>query len=258
MGQPCFVHRGDTLTALAKQYGATVETIAVLNNIADVNLLQTGQELVIPAPSQGITKGTALVEDFMNNTASSRLQQGTSALASYRNKSTSSVAPAASGYNAFQVPNLVKLALPLMLIAPVLGFCVRCVVDYIHVHINEEVGRRYAEMETYHARHRPKVKRWQSILDGDRDDSPDLVGVAAFVAVDEVRPVTDWWSQGGHVRNSATEEALEIETEEEQASRQQQDFEEIRKSYAELESTYSKFLTDSGLSRGGYWRGGVH
>jgi LysM repeat protein len=56
MGQPCFVHRGDTLTALAKQYGATVETIAVLNNIADVNLLQTGQELVIPAPSQGITK----------------------------------------------------------------------------------------------------------------------------------------------------------------------------------------------------------
>jgi hypothetical protein len=150
-------------------------------------------------------QGTALVEDFMNSTASSRRQQGTSALASYRNKSTSSVAPAASGYNAFQVPNLVKLALPLMLIAPVLGFCVRCVVDYIHVHINEEVGRRYAEMETYHARHRPKVKRWQTILDGDRDDSPDLVGVAAFVAVDEVRPVTDWWSQGGHVRNSATE-----------------------------------------------------
>jgi hypothetical protein len=50
------VQEGDTLTALAKQYGATVETIAVLNNIADVNLLQTGQELVIPAPSQRITK----------------------------------------------------------------------------------------------------------------------------------------------------------------------------------------------------------
>lgn len=62
----------------------------------------------------------------------------------------------------------------------------------------------------------------------------------------------------GTERVSQMQEALEIETEEEQASRQQQDFEEIRKSYAELESTYSKFLTDSGLSRGGYWRGGVH
>ncbi len=77
----------------------------------------------------------------------------------------------------------VKLALPLMLIAPVLGFCVRCVVDYIHVHINEEVERRYAEMETYQTRHQPKVKRWQNILDGDRNDSPELVGVGAFMTV---------------------------------------------------------------------------
>lgn len=41
------------------------------------------------------------------------------------------------------------------------------------------------------------------------------------------------------------------------SSTQTQDFEEIRKSYAELESTYVKFLSDSGLSRGGYWRGAV-
>jgi 8-oxo-dGTP pyrophosphatase MutT (NUDIX family) len=75
---------------------------------------------------------------------------------------------------------------------------------------------------------------------------------------DEVRPVTNWQNQGGHVRNSTTEEALEKETEEERDLRQQQDFEQIQKSYAELESTYTKFLSDSGLSRGGYWRSGVH
>jgi hypothetical protein len=126
---------------------------------------------------------SALSKDFINLPAPSRVQHETSPFASYRNKSMSSVAPATSGYRAFQAPTLVKLALPLMLIAPVLGFCVRCVVDYIHVHINEEVERRYAAMETYQTRHQPKVKRWQNILDGDRNDSPELVGVGAFMTV---------------------------------------------------------------------------
>jgi hypothetical protein len=75
----------------------------------------------------------------------------------------------------------VKLALPLMLMAPILGFGVRCLADYIQIHINKEVARRYAELEAYHARHRPKVKRWQSILDGDRDDSQELFGATAVV-----------------------------------------------------------------------------
>jgi LysM repeat protein len=43
------------LTAIAKQYDATVERIAVLNNISDADLLQTGQELVIPVLSQELT-----------------------------------------------------------------------------------------------------------------------------------------------------------------------------------------------------------
>jgi hypothetical protein len=50
----------------------------------------------------------------------------------------------------------------------------------------------------------------------------------------------------------------ENQTEEEQDVRQQQDFEEIQKSYAELESTYTKFLSDSGLSSVEYCRVGVH
>ncbi|CAM6052038.1 unnamed protein product [Sphagnum compactum] len=250
------VQEGETLTAIAKQYDATVERIAVLNNISDADLLQTGQELVIPVLSQELTHNeTTSSEDLINYTAPSRLEQGTFELASSRNKSTLSVGPATSGYRTFSVPNLVKLALPLMLMAPILGFGVRCLADYIHIHINKEVARRYAELEAYHARHRPKVKRWQSILDGDRDDSQELVGASAFVTADEVRPVTDWWSQGGRFRSSAIEEN---QTEEEPDVRQQQDFEEIRKSYAELESTYTKFLSDSGLSSVEYCRVGVH
>jgi hypothetical protein len=53
------------------------------------------------------------------------------------------------------------------------------------------------------------------------------------------------------------QESIANESDEERSSRQLQDYEEIRKSYAELESTYMKFLSDSGLSRSGYWRGSV-
>lgn len=57
-------------------------------------------------------------------------------------------------------------------------------VDYFHECINKEVGSKYAEMETYHARHRPKVKRWQGILDEDREEVSDLVRATA--ALDSV------------------------------------------------------------------------
>lgn len=53
------------------------------------------------------------------------------------------------------------------------------------------------------------------------------------------------------------QESIANESDEERSSRQTQDYEEIRKSYAELESTYMQFLSDSGLSRSGYWRGSV-
>jgi LysM repeat protein len=39
--------RGDTLTALAKQYNTTVDRIAEDNDVEDIDLLQTGQKLVI-------------------------------------------------------------------------------------------------------------------------------------------------------------------------------------------------------------------
>lgn len=63
-----------------------------------------------------------------------------------------------------------KAAIPLLIIAPLLGFGARCIVDYIHAQIEDQVGRRFAEMESWQARHRPRVKRWQHILDEDRDE----------------------------------------------------------------------------------------
>jgi hypothetical protein len=51
------------------------------------------------------------------------------------------------------------------------------------------------------------------------------------------------------------QETISNETDEEIVQRHQQDYEEIRKSYVELESVYVKFLSDSGMSKSGYWRG---
>lgn len=42
------VKRGDTLGAIAKQYGTTVAKIAALNNIKNVNLIHVGQQIKIP------------------------------------------------------------------------------------------------------------------------------------------------------------------------------------------------------------------
>ena len=42
------VVKGDTLTKIAKQFGTTVQAIANANNIANVNLINIGQRLIIP------------------------------------------------------------------------------------------------------------------------------------------------------------------------------------------------------------------
>ena len=43
-----FVKPGDTLWKIAKMFKSTVEDIARLNNIEDVNKLTVGQQLYIP------------------------------------------------------------------------------------------------------------------------------------------------------------------------------------------------------------------
>lgn len=44
------VRAGETLFSLAQQYGLTVEEVAAANDITNVNVLEVGQQLVIPAP----------------------------------------------------------------------------------------------------------------------------------------------------------------------------------------------------------------
>jgi len=47
------VESGDTLYSIAQRYGSTVEAIAEANGISNVNLLEVGQELIIPTGGTG-------------------------------------------------------------------------------------------------------------------------------------------------------------------------------------------------------------
>ena len=42
--------RGENLTQIATRYGVTVEAIVRTNGIADPNLIEPGQRLIIPNP----------------------------------------------------------------------------------------------------------------------------------------------------------------------------------------------------------------
>ncbi|WP_219639052.1 LysM domain-containing protein [Cohnella sp. CFH 77786] len=65
-GQQYVVKKGDTLSAIARQFGTTVDAIAKANNIANVNLIYTGQRLTIPGASSSPTRlaaSSAAVDD---------------------------------------------------------------------------------------------------------------------------------------------------------------------------------------------------
>ncbi|KAG0580369.1 hypothetical protein KC19_4G168300 [Ceratodon purpureus] len=259
------IEEGETLTSIAKRYKTTVSRLASANEIEDVDVLQTGEELVIPFRAAGVRKvssrlksespvvlNTARTKAYAKNARGLR----TATTSGYDTPSTLSHV---GEHSPFPVRTLAQVVIPLLLIAPIVGFCVRCAVDYIQERIHKEVRARQAELEIYYSRHRPRVNRWQGILDEDREEAADYTeAAAASDTLDDYRFRDERQIPTGYASIRAmSEESIANESDEERSSRQTQDYEEIRKSYAELESTYMKFLSDSGLSRSGYWRGSV-
>ena len=54
---------GETLFKIATQYGVTVDEIAAANNIINVNVLEVGQELLIPVPGATVAPEVSEPED---------------------------------------------------------------------------------------------------------------------------------------------------------------------------------------------------
>jgi LysM repeat protein len=55
------VQPGDTLFVIASQYGATIDSIIIANDIQNPDALEVGQELLIPAPGSEVVPPTAEV-----------------------------------------------------------------------------------------------------------------------------------------------------------------------------------------------------
>ena len=52
------VQAGDTMFAIASQYGVTIDVITAVNDIPDINQLEVGQEILIPAPGSVVPTST--------------------------------------------------------------------------------------------------------------------------------------------------------------------------------------------------------
>lgn len=74
------IKRGDSLSKIAKMYGTSVETLASLNNIADINKIDAGAKLILPQEAKlknrykPVSKGIAAVQkkgNVTNKTATS-------------------------------------------------------------------------------------------------------------------------------------------------------------------------------------------
>eukprot|EP00249_Psilotum_nudum_P013516 c24374_g1_i1 orf=310-1236(-) len=122
----------------------------------------------------------------------------------------------------------VKGATFVVICIAVIYFGGKYLLEYMQAWVHQEVLRKEAERQACDALRRPKLKRWQGILDDDRETDQHNVVFSA-----------------------------EGQEQEAQTLRKRLEDEEMKKSYAQLESAYAKFLADSGLSKSGYWRGGL-
>jgi LysM repeat protein len=260
-----FIKEGDTLTAIAKRFNTTISRLAGDNGIDNVDILLPGEKLVIHFPSERTRQVPFRAKPEISVATSKMLGKAPAKLVKELNTATTSgydTAPSYSHVGGFSpVPSgiMAQVIIPLLLIAPVVGFCFRCAVDYIQERIQKEIEAKHAELESYRSRRRPKVNRWQGILDEDRMEAlGHEEAAAASAALDDYRFNDEQQIPTGYASIRAmNEDSVANESEDEQKHRHMKDYEDIRKSYAELETTYKKFLLDSGLSRSGYWRGSV-
>ncbi|BBN14052.1 hypothetical protein MPTK1_6g08460 [Marchantia polymorpha subsp. ruderalis] len=280
------IQDGDTLTSIANKFKTSVPVLAQVNKIENVDLLLAGQPILIPRAYERVPGPGVDIDEFpvpsgyeLRTSPSTTVyhQLGYTSVPNAREATSNTPAQesrsqvlAASVMLPPVGPNFAKFAVPVLLIAPLLGFCIRCIVDALYIHMDKEAAKQQSERESYVETHRPKAKRWQRILEEDRDSddgegpnlmndwpkdnvwSSELTGPTENIWSSEVTDLMDPDAR------EMTREILSMEQEDEVVIRdEKEDYEDIRKSYAELESSYMKFLVDSGLSKSGYWRGGV-
>ena len=81
------VVRGDTLSAIAKKYNTTVDALAKLNNIKNVNLIYVGQKLIISG-AEASTASTSCGGSTSSSGGSTSSSRGSTSTTSNSNSNT--------------------------------------------------------------------------------------------------------------------------------------------------------------------------
>lgn len=212
------VIEGQTLASIARQYETSIEKIALMNHIENIDMIQAGQLLVVPVHRKVLklvpSRTAGLVEITLKD---------------HNIVPVSSISTTPSTLPGFLISSpvslqLVKATVPFLLLFPILAFCIRALVYSVLSRMDEETGNWKSDKENLTAEHEPKLTRWHGILDGNSETEASSPGYN----------LTD-------CQENPSKDA----------------YEELHQSYAELEPAYLKFLAESGLSMSGYWRGGV-
>eukprot|EP00250_Pteridium_aquilinum_P033087 c5185_g1_i1 orf=170-1072(+) len=175
------VREGDTLTSISNKFNVTVQSIALLNKIADVDYVTAGKLLLIPLEN---TKSGEVTDKADGPSSILASEDSGSKGVFVQTESSLSVVPVFTSSYSFQTWH-VRLALCLVLVFVISSFVKRYISD-LRTRRHKDVLRYQVEKEVQDSCHRPKLKRWQGILDDDRkidDVDEDLLADGRTVLI---------------------------------------------------------------------------
>ncbi|KAH9725368.1 hypothetical protein KPL70_007858 [Citrus sinensis] len=214
------VKEGETLTSISKQYGVSVYSIAAVNkNIVDVDLVFEGQRLNIPSSVR-----EELQAIWRNRLPSFDLKE------TLQHSLNIFYGPLDKKYFVMEITHGLPQAKTtgyFLVVVPLIAFCIRCMIGAFHTRIAGGSGHRVANGSK--GRHPgSKSVRWKSALRDIIEEDLD---------------------SGSRPRTNDP-------VEEQDQAQPLISFEESSHAYRKLEDDYEKFLSECGMSKWGYWRGG--
>ncbi|XP_031112720.1 uncharacterized protein LOC116016544 isoform X2 [Ipomoea triloba] len=215
------VKEGENLSTISKLYGVPIDEIAAANrDILDDDLILQGKHLNIPSSPGECTRMYPAAKITLP--VAGRNLSGTRQHLEFYSRHLNQ--KMLSMLSLHHLP-YAKTTGCFLVLVPLLAFCIRCVMDAF---LNRNVGDgKLQAMNEPNIDNHGSKSRWKLALSDLRDpDAPDT---------DHSRQDIDLFSDN--------EEHFQSE--------------KISQAYTKLEIDYQKFLSECGISKSGYWRGGL-
>ncbi|KAJ9167321.1 hypothetical protein P3X46_021984 [Hevea brasiliensis] len=213
------VKEDETLNSISRLYGVSIPSLAAANeNVLDADLLLKGQLHSIPAFA---TRNNQLYQMKKSRLPSFYDQE--------RLRGSQNILGGVLNKKPFIM--LSALGSPhakstgyFLVLVPLIAFCIRCIVGAFHTGFFRDMRQETSDKSRSHDGNRGM--RWKYALSDIEDPNLD--------------------SESRIESNSISEDQEQIL------------FEDMSHAYSKLEHDYEKFLSECGMSKWGYWRGGFH